>query len=365
MIRIASIVGARPQFIKAAIVSSHLRAHPGIEEKLIHTGQHYSQTMSDVFFDELEIPKPDLNLGVGQATPATQIGTILIKLDPVLQSESFDWVLVYGDTSSTLAGALAAVKAGVPLAHVEAGLRSFNRQMPEEINRVISDHLADLLFTPTETADANLQKEGIPAERIYRAGDVMYDSVLYYREKAGTHSGILKTLGLSPKAYALGTVHRAENTDDPQKLKVILQGMAQASKEIEIILPLHPRTREAMNKFHFGNDLPSALRLIDPVSYLDMLQLEANAKMIVTDSGGVQKEAFFLGVPSVILRAETEWVELLAEGWSRLAPPSNPEQISKAIQSALSTPTPGSTNTSLYGDGHAAEKIRVALMKDA
>ena len=362
MIKIASIVGARPQFIKAAVVSSNLRVHPNIEETLIHTGQHYSQTMSDIFFDQLDIPKPDLNIGVGKASPATQIGTILVELDRVLRSESFDWVLVYGDTSSTLAGALAAVKAGIPLAHVEAGLRSFNRQMPEEINRLISDHLADLLFTPTETADVNLQNEGIPSEKISRVGDVMYDSVLYYREKARTGSRILKTLGLSPKGYLLCTVHRAENTDNSQNLKAILQGLERASREIEVIIPLHPRTRAAIDELHVSSGL-STLRIIDPVSYLDMLQLEANARVIATDSGGVQKEAFFLGVPCIILRRETEWVELVHEGWSRLANPNDAEAVFRAIMRAMSEPPPGSFNTSLYGDGHAAEKIRDVLLK--
>ena len=363
MIKIASIVGARPQFIKAAVVSSHLRAHANIEEKLIHTGQHYSQTMSDIFFDQLEIPKPELNLGVGKASPAAQIGKILLELDPVLQSGSFDWVLVYGDTSSTLAGALAAVKAGIPLAHVEAGLRSFNRQMPEEINRLVTDHLGDLLFTPTETADVNLQKESIAIERISRVGDVMFDSVLYYREKSRTGSHILETLGLSPKGFLLCTVHRAENTDKAQNLESILQGMVRVSEEIDIIMPLHPRTRAALDEHHIGDGLPPAIRMIDPVSYLDMLQLQANASLIVTDSGGVQKEAFFLGVPSVILRGETEWIELVEEGWSTLVSPKDAETVSRAILRALSEPIPGSSNTSLFGNGHAAEKIRDALVK--
>jgi UDP-GlcNAc3NAcA epimerase len=362
MIRIASIVGARPQFIKAAVVSSRLRSHPNIEEKLIHTGQHYSQAMSDIFFDQLDIPKPDLNIGVGKASPVTQIGTILVELDRVMRSEPFDWVLVYGDTSSTFAGALAAVKAGIPLAHVEAGLRSFNRQMPEEMNRLVSDHLADLLFTPTETADVNLQNESVPLEKILRVGDVMYDSVLYYREKARTASFILETLKLPPKGYLLCTVHRAENTDNLKNLKAILQGLERVSREIEVVIPLHPRTRAAIYELHISN-ASSALRIIDPVSYLDMLELEANARVIATDSGGVQKEAFFLGVPSVILRGETEWVELLVEGWSRLAYPGKADAVSREVLSAMSQPTPGSSNTSLYGDGHAAEKIRDALLK--
>ena len=363
MIKIASVVGARPQFIKAAVVSSRLRAHPEIREVLIHTGQHYSQTMSDVFFEQLEIPRPDVNLGVGKANPAAQIGNMLIRLDSVLKSEPFDWVLVYGDTNSTLAGALAAVKAGIPLAHVEAGLRSFNRKMPEEINRLTTDHLADLLLTPTDTADVNLRKEGIPAERIAHVGDVMYDSVLYYREKARTRSRILESLSLDPKAFLLCTIHRAENTDNARNLETILRSLSMVSKEVKIVLPLHPRTRAAIDEHKLGEILPPAVHTIDPVSYLDMLQLEANARLIITDSGGVQKEAFFVGVPCVILRRETEWVELVESGWHKLAPPKDAKAMARVILTALSKSTPELSHTPLFGNGHAAEKIRDVLLR--
>lgn len=363
MIKIASIVGARPQFIKAAVISSRLRAHPEIEETLIHTGQHYSQTMSDVFFEQLEIPRPDVNLGVGKATPAAQIGNTLIRLDSVFKSEPFDWVLVYGDTNSTMAGALAAVKAGIPLAHVEAGLRSYDRKMPEEVNRLTTDHLSDLLFTPTKTADANLQKEGIPAQRIARVGDVMYDSVLYYRERAHRHAHILEDLGLKSKGYLVCTVHRAENTDDIHKLEVILSSLKIASQDVNIVFPLHPRTRAAMDEHNLMEMVPPTVRLIDPVGYLDMLQLEANAKLIITDSGGVQKEAYFLSVPCVILRRETEWVELLESGQHRLAPPEDAEAVASILSAALLQVEPENSDSSLFGDGHAAEKIRDLLVK--
>jgi UDP-GlcNAc3NAcA epimerase len=362
MMKVASIVGARPQFIKAAVVSSHLRAHPEIRETLIHTGQHYSQAMSDIFFDQLDIPKPDINLGVGKASPATQIGRMLIALEPVLGSGSFDWVFVYGDTNTTLAGALAAVKAGIPLAHVEAGLRSYDRRMPEETNRLAADHLADLLFTPTETADANLLNENITATRISRVGDVMYDSVLYYREKARVASNILDTLGLRQKDFLLCTIHRADNTDNPHNLETILRSMELVSEKIDIIIPLHPRTQAAIDKHQFGGRLSPRVHIIEPVSYLDMLQLEENARLIATDSGGVQKEAFFLGVPCVILRYETEWSELVEKGCHTLAPPEDAQTLTRLILASLSQPAHKISSTAIFGDGHAAEKIRDALL---
>jgi UDP-GlcNAc3NAcA epimerase len=362
MIKIASIVGARPQFIKAGIVSSCLQAHPDIEEALIHTGQHYSQAMSDIFFNQLDIPKPDFELGIGQANPATQIGRMLVELDMVFSSSSFDWVLVYGDTSTTLAGALAAVKANIPLAHVEAGLRSYNRRMPEEINRLATDHLADLLFTPTETADANLLNENIPAKRISRVGDVMYDSVLYYREKARVASNILNNLGLRRKNFLLCTIHRADNTDNPHNLETILRSMELVSEKIDIIIPLHPRTQAAVDKYQFGGHLSPRVRIIEPVGYLDMLQLEENARLIATDSGGVQKEAFFLGVPCVILRSETEWSELVEKGRHTLAPPKDAQSLTRLILASLSQPAHTISSTAMFGDGQAAEKIRDALL---
>lgn len=363
MIRIASIVGARPQFIKAAVVSSRLRAHPRITEVLIHTGQHYSQTMSDVFFKQLEIPKPDVHLGVGKASPVKQVGDMLIGLDSVFKQKAFDWILVYGDTNSTLASALAAVKVGIPLAHVEAGLRSYNRAMPEEINRVTTDHLSDLLFTPTQTADSNLKKESIPAERIFQVGDVMYDSVLHYWEKARHHSSILPDLNLEPWEYILCTIHRAENADDIRRLDAIFKGLRQVSKEIDFVLPLHPRTKATIDEYKHGDWPPNGVHLIEPVSYLDMLQLEANAKLVVTDSGGVQKEAFFLGVPCVILRTETEWTELIEKGGHTLAPPVDADAVASSIFSALTRPAPTSPDKALFGDGHAAEKILETLLR--
>lgn len=360
--RIASIVGARPQFIKAAVVSNLLRSHPDVEEVLIHTGQHYSPTLSEIFFQELDIPQADLNLEVGPGLPSVQIGQMLIKLDAALRSQAFDWVLVYGDTSTTLAGALAAVKLGIPLAHVEAGLRSYDRKMPEEMNRLTTDHLADLLFTPTTTASQNLEHEGIPSSRIHFVGDVMYDSVLQTAEHARRHSRVLERLNLEPGGYLLCTVHRAENTDVRPNLAAILDGLSQVAFEIPVILPLHPRTQAAMEREGLQAQA-AGLRLIEPLGYLDMLHLEANARLIATDSGGVQKEAFFTGVPCVILRPTTEWVELVENGWSTLAPPTSAPELASALRAALAAARPARGGVPLFGDGHAAEKICTKLLQ--
>lgn len=361
--RVVSLVGARPQFIKAAMVSAQLRAQADVEEMLVHTGQHYSASLSEVFFKQLEIPRPDLNLEIGPGHPGAQIGRMLMGLDGVLETGAFDWVLVYGDTNSTLAGALAANKAGIPLAHVEAGLRSFNRQMPEEINRLAADHLAELLFTPTATADANLRAESIPEERIVRVGDVMYDSVLHYAERAARQSHILDDLNLEAGSYLVCTVHRAENTDDAHNLSAILEGIGQVAGQVPVVLPMHPRTQAAIKAHQLGTTLPDAIRVIEPLGYLDMLQLEANARLIATDSGGVQKEAFFLNIPCVTLRNETEWVELVEAGWNRLVPPADAASIAASIKSALDEPRPASAGSELFGDGHAAEKICARLLK--
>ncbi len=353
--KIVSIVGARPQFIKAAAVSRALRAAPGVMEVLVHTGQHYDDNMSRVFFEELEIPEPDYHLGIGSGTHGAQTGRMLEAVEQVLLQERPDWVLVYGDTNSTLAGALAAAKLHIPVAHVEAGLRSFNRRMPEEINRVLTDHASDLLFAPTQAAVENLRREGIPEERIYLVGDVMYDAALYYGAKAERESRILERLALQPKGYLLATVHRAENTDDPVRLRAIFEGLAVAAREMPVVMPLHPRTRAALAREGMLAETSLHLRLIEPVGYLDMVLLEKNALLIATDSGGVQKEAFFYRVPCVTLREETEWVELVELGWNHLVSPMSRDRIKRAVVAQLAERDRDKPN--LYGNGKAAHLI--------
>ncbi|WP_273701983.1 UDP-N-acetylglucosamine 2-epimerase (non-hydrolyzing) [Acetomicrobium sp.] len=355
MLKIVSVVGARPQFIKAAAVSRVLRATEGVKEVLVHTGQHYDANMSDVFFEELEIPRPDYNLGIGSGTHGAQTGKMLEAIEKVLMEEKPDWVLVYGDTNSTLAGALAAVKLHIPVAHIEAGLRSFNRHMPEEINRVLTDHASDLLFAPTKTAVINLRHEGIPEERIKLVGDVMYDAALFYGKKAERQSQILNKLDLKPKGYVLATVHRAENTDDPVRLKVIFDALCEIAREIKVVLPLHPRTREALIKSAMYDKVALSICLTEPVGYLDMVMLEKNARLIATDSGGVQKEAFFYRVPCVTLREEMEWVELVELGWNHLVLPLSAEAVVDGIKLSLSDCA--GLEGQPYGDSHAAQKI--------
>ncbi|MDA3876478.1 MAG: UDP-N-acetylglucosamine 2-epimerase (non-hydrolyzing) [Halothiobacillus sp.] len=349
--KITTIIGARPQFIKAATISRALREHhPDVREVLVHTGQHYDANMSDVFFDELDIPRPDYNLGIGGGTHGQNTGRMIEQIEDVLIKERPDWVLVYGDTDSTLAGALAAVKLHIPLAHVEAGLRSFNRRMPEEINRILTDHAANLLFPPTDTATQNLSNEGISGDKVQQVGDVMYDAALYYSERAEQRSRILDTLGLEPKNYILATIHRAENTDDPVRMNNILAGFSTASRTI--ILPLHPRTRKRFADF--GLALPPTVRTIDPVGYLDMVMLEKKSALIATDSGGVQKEAYFHSVPCVTLRDETEWVELVDAGVNRLVA-ANKEAIASELRRLIHDyPI---FELGLYGHGDSSEKI--------
>jgi UDP-GlcNAc3NAcA epimerase len=354
-VRIVTVVGARPQFIKAATVSRELRAKSGVEEVLVHTGQHYDENMSDVFFEELEIPHPDHHLGIGSGSHGTQTGRMLEAAERVLLAEEPDLVLVYGDTNSTLAGALAAVKLHIPVAHVEAGLRSFNRRMPEEINRVLTDHASDLLFTPTETATENLRREGISAESIYWVGDVMYDAALLYADKAKEKEEILKRLQLEPKGYVLATVHRAENTDDLGRLRAIFEGLERVADSSPVIMPLHPRAKKKHSRLGLRS---SKIRYLDPVGYLDMISLEKNAAVIATDSGGVQKEAFFYRVPCVTLREETEWTETVASGWNTLAPP-DPLGIYKAVKAA----EPPALAPPFYGDGTAARHIVEILQR--
>jgi UDP-N-acetylglucosamine 2-epimerase len=349
-LKIVSVVGARPQFIKAAPVSRALRAR-GLTEVLVHTGQHYDHNMSALFFQELELPEPDFNLGVGSGPHGWQTGQMLIHIEKMLLEQRPDWVLVYGDTNSTLAGALAAVKLHIPVAHVEAGLRSFNRHMPEEHNRVLTDHAADLLFCPTQTAVDNLATEGV-AQGVHLTGDVMYDAVLYNSDLAETRSDVLARLGLTPKEYVLATVHRPQNTDDSVTLSAILSAFGEL--EGPVIFPAHPRTRAALERYRM--EPPGNVRLIDAVGYLDMLALEKYARLILTDSGGVQKEAYFFAVPCVTLREETEWVETAQAGWNLLAG-SDPARIVAAARELA----PSGELAAFFGDGRASEKMADVL----
>ncbi|PWH17162.1 MAG: UDP-N-acetylglucosamine 2-epimerase (non-hydrolyzing) [Anaerolineae bacterium] len=352
--KVVTIVGARPQFIKAAPLSRALR-QAAIQEFLLHTGQHYDYGMSQVFFDELGLPEADINLNVRSGNHGQQTGQMLIEIEKVLLQQKPDAVIVFGDTNSTLAGALAAVKLHIPVAHIEAGLRSFNRQMPEEHNRVLTDHCADLLFCPTETAVKNLSKEGLTAG-VHLVGDPMYDAVLLFSQAAEQKSRILETLSLQPRGYLLATIHRAYNTDDPQTLSALFH-ILQSLKET-VVVPLHPRTRQKLADLGLlGASAHSNLRLIEPLSYLDMLVMEKNARLILTDSGGVQKEAYFFAVPCLTLRPETEWVETLTDGWNTVVG-LNPAKIHHHVHSVTPPSTPPQP---VFGDGRAAEKIASIL----
>ena len=355
--KIVTIVGARPQFIKAAAVSRALASRPGVKELIVHTGQHHDQNMSDVFFSELELPVPDYNLGISGGTHGVMTGRMLTAIEEVLMADQPDCLLVYGDTNSTLAGALASSKLYIPIAHVEAGLRSFNRRMPEEINRVMTDHVATWLLTPTDTATENLLREGISADNVYQVGDVMYDAAMFYASKAEQTSTILTTLGLDQGGYVLATIHRQENTDALARLGTIITGLNDVARDIPVVLPLHPRTRQLLESTE-GFRVNEDLRLVQPVGYLDMVMLERGAAVIATDSGGVQKEAFFHRTPCVTLRDETEWIELIDLGWNRLAPPEDSD-IAGTIRAAIGrTGEPGNP----YGEGQAALKIAATLL---
>ena len=348
--RIASVVGARPQFIKAAPVSREIRRHN--EELLIHTGQHYDDLMSDVFFRVLDLPEPDYNLEVGSGTHARQTGEMLMRLEEVLVDEKPDAVLVYGDTNSTLSGALAAAKLHLPVCHVEAGLRSFNRRMPEELNRVVADHLSTLLFCPTETSVENLKKEGIE-KGVHLVGDVMYDVALASAQEARKRD-ILHRLGLAPKGYVLATVHRPASVDDRAPLASILRAFGECGEPV--VFPAHPRTRGRMREFGLDADVASNVRIIDPVDYFDFLALLIGSRKVATDSGGVQKEAYFFGVPCVTLRDETEWIETVEDGWNAVVG-TDTEDIVHALRNF----DPRGTKSKSFGDGHAAEKIAALL----
>lgn len=354
--KIITVVGARPQFIKAATVSraiiEHNKKFPDnfIIEKIIHTGQHYDANMSDVFFDEMEIPKPEYTLGIGGGSHGAMTGQQLEKIEQVLLEEKPDYILVYGDTNSTLAGALAAAKLHVPVLHVEAGLRSFNMKMPEEINRILTDQVSSILFCPTQTAVDNLANEGFNQRdvAIHNVGDVMLDAALYYAPQAV----MPKQLSHVNSPFALMTIHRAENTDDLDKLREIVQAINELSKTILVICPLHPRTRKIIESLNVEINAT----ILDPVGYFEMIWLLQQCQIVVTDSGGLQKEAYFFNKPCVTLRDQTEWVELITVKANTLSA-INQREISEAVLNALITPESVFNHSELYGQGNAAEKI--------
>ena len=363
MLRIATVVGARPQFVKAAAVSRALANRKDVHETVIHTGQHYDYEMSEIFFSELNMRAPDHELGIGGHTHGEQTGRMTEAVERVLLGQAFDFVLVYGDTNSTLAGALAAAKLPLPVAHVEAGLRSFNKRMPEEINRLVTDHLSTLLFAPTTAAVGNLEREGIDSASVKLVGDVMYDVALRVGDQRERSASILKRLDVKSD-FVLATIHRAENTDAHERLHTIIAGLQQVARELPVIFPMHPRTTAAVAAAGIDLNSVKGLSVIEPLGYVDMISLEQSASAIVTDSGGVQKEAFFFGTPCVTVRQETEWVELVECGWNRLSPPDDAETVAASVVAAVRSDLPLG-RPRLYGDGNAAEQIACALVETA
>lgn len=353
-VKILTIVGARPQFVKAAVVSRAIAKESSVQEIIVHTGQHFDKGMSDVFFDEMKIPKPGFNLEVNGLGHGAMTGKMLEKLEALFLEESPDMVLVYGDTNSTLAGALAASKLHIPVAHVEAGLRSFNMKMPEEVNRILTDRISTILFPPTETAVKNLKLEGYENidAKIENVGDVMYDAALFYSEALKERSGLISV----PKEYYLCTCHRADNTDDPMRLKEIVDALNKLHEECSVILPLHPRTKKKIQEFGF--DLK--VNTIPPVGYFDMIHLIQNAKLVLTDSGGLQKEAFFFKKPCVTMRDQTEWTELVDHGYNQLVG-ADGSKILEAVNEFNQKDFTFDHN--LYGDGNAGEKIISTIKK--
>ncbi len=349
--KILTVIGARPQFIKAAMLSKAFAqdSERSVQEFLVHTGQHYDSNMSEIFFQQMGIPRPFKQLSLGGSSHGAMTGRMLEAIEEIMLELRPDATLVYGDTNSTLAGALAAAKLHIPVIHVEAGLRSFNKAMPEELNRIMTDHLSSLLFCPTSVAVANLAREGV-TEGVRQTGDIMYDSAIYFASVAERESKAMGLLGLEPKSFALATIHRAENTDSPERMKTVFSGLAALSSEMKVVLPLHPRTRKRASEFGLDG-LLKGLTLADPLPFLDMVALERQAKLIVTDSGGVQKEACFHKVPCVTLRAETEWVETVEAGWNALCDGSPEKLLAAARAASCGRPILE------YGDGHAAEAM--------
>ena len=353
-LKILTIVGARPQFIKSATISRILntKKYDGIEEVIVHTGQHYDDHMSGIFFRELEIPEPNYNLLVGSGSHSLQTGLMLNELEKVVESENPDLILVYGDTNSTLAGSLVAAKKPCKLAHVEAGLRSFRKGMAEEVNRVVADSLSDILFCPTKVAKNNLENEG-KGDKAFLVGDVMYDSYIYYSKQVD-YLKDFKGIDLIESKFILATIHRAENTDNLETLSNIFTSFKMISKDIRIILPLHPRTKKMVKKLGISLE---GIDIIDPISYKTMISFLKTASLVITDSGGLQKEAYFAKVPCVTLRDETEWVETLDNGWNRLLSPNNKEGIALTVMALLKMNFSNTIYSENYGNGNAAQKI--------
>jgi len=351
MRRVLTVIGARPQFIKAAVVSRAFARGGAVQEVLVHTGQHHDPGMSDVFFEELDIPNPNHHLGIAGGGHGDMTGRMLQALEPVVKRERPDGVLVYGDTNSTLAGALVAAKLSLPVLHVEAGLRSRDRHMPEEINRRVVDHLSTTLFCPTARSVVNLAAEGIRAG-VHEVGDVMLDSALMFGERARERSTVLHRLGLVARGYVLASCHRAGNVDEPQALRGILAALQQIASLEQVVLPLHPRTRENVRRFGLAH-LLARLTVTEPLGFLDMVRLEQEARLIITDSGGVQKEAFFFRVPCITLRAETEWMETVHSGWNALAGNQQASILDAYARAVAPTGEPPRD----FGDGDAASRI--------
>ena len=374
--KIITIIGARPQIIKAAALSRAIRNHYAdkIQEIIVHTGQHYDDNMSQVFFDELQIPRPDYNLHVGSASHGVQTARMTEGIEALLIEEQPDFIVLYGDTNSTLAGAVAAAKIHVPIVHIEAGLRSFNKAMPEEINRIVCDHCSTLLFTPTKAGLENLKREGFPIDdsgvstgsttaptidnpKVYHCGDIMYDNSLYFADIAEEKTDIIQRLELAGKPFILATIHRDSNTDHPERLNAIFSALIRLSKECQVVLPLHPRTSkllktnldESLQKQLFASE---RIHLIPPVSFLEMIALERHALLVMTDSGGVQKESYFFKKPCIILRPETEWVEIVETGNAILVD-ADEARIMQAWQHFKGNPP--TMFPEIFGNGHAAE----------
>lgn len=349
--KVITVLGARPQFIKAATVSRAFK-EVGVDEIIVHTGQHFDKNMSEVFFTEMDIPKPDYNLEISGLSHGAMTGRMLEQIETVLLKEKPDCVMVYGDTNSTLAGALAASKLHIPVAHVEAGLRSFEMKMPEEVNRILTDRISKYLFCPTTTAVNNLNKEGFESFdcEINLSGDVMYDAVLFYKEMVDQKSTVIKSLGLGQKSFVLATIHRAENTDNIERLTSICKALNKIHKEAQVVLPLHPRTKALLSK----SDIQLDFEPIDPVGYFDMLALLDKCDLVLTDSGGLQKEAYFFSKYCITLRDQTEWVELVQAGVNAIVGADESQILSTYNQQKGQKL---SSNAELYGDGTASKKI--------
>jgi UDP-GlcNAc3NAcA epimerase len=360
-LQIVTVLGARPQFVKGAALSRSFERSGNIREMIVNTGQHYDDGMSSVFFRQFQLPTPCVDLAVGSGPHGAQTGRMMEGIERVLLRVKPDWVVVVGDTNSTLAGALAAAKCQIPVAHVESGVRSFNRLMPEEINRVVTDRISDLLLAPSEVAVKNLLHEAAKAESIVNVGDIMLDVFEAHRaEAARLRADVLQTCGVRSKEYVLATIHRAENTDDSDRLRTIFSALAELSRDLPVVLPAHPRTRTALDSLGIAATFGDAFKVIAPLGYLEMLALEIESKLVVTDSGGVQKEAFYAGTPCVVVRGETEWPELVGLGWSRLAFPGSPAAVYDACRDWLIDRQRDRGGP--YGDGRAGMKIAAALL---